>query len=59
MRQVHNFLGVQEIEFKKVTRHKSFPYPKMAPDLRRKLLEYFEPYNQKLYDYLDRDFCWS
>jgi len=59
MHEVHRFLGVKEIEVKTLTRHKSFPYPKIDRDVRRRLLEYFQPYNQKLYDYLDRDFCWS
>jgi hypothetical protein len=59
MRQVHSFLGVKEIEVKKLNRHKSFPYPKLDPDLRRRLLDYFEPYNQVLYEYVGRDFCWS
>jgi len=59
MSQVHNFLGVKDIEVKKVSRHKSFPYPKIDKPIRQRLLAYFEPYNQNLYDYLGRDFCWS
>jgi hypothetical protein len=30
----------------------------MAPAIRRQLQEYFEPHNQRLYDYLGRDFRW-
>jgi len=59
MSQVHTFLGVNDAQIKRVNPHKSFPYPKVDPNLRRRLLETFEPYNQKLYDYLGRDFCWS
>jgi hypothetical protein len=59
MSQVHKFLGVPDVEMVKMDRHKSFPYPKMDQTLRQRLLKYFEPYNQELYDYLGRDFCWS
>lgn len=56
---VYDFLGIDEVETAKSKRHKSFPYPKMDKHLRQHLHEYFEPYNQKLYDFLGRDFCWS
>lgn len=59
MGQVHNFLGVAEVEPPKLERHKSFPYPKMDKAMRQQLVEYFEPYNHKLYEYIGRDFCWS
>ncbi len=59
MSQVHQFLGVPHVETVKMERHKSFPYPKMDQMLRQRLLEHFEPYNQQLFDYLGRDFCWS
>ena len=31
---------------------------KMDPAIRRRLEEYFEPHNQRLYDYLGVDFGW-
>ena len=33
-------------------------YPKMKPDTRRRLEEYFEPHNRRLYEYLGVDFGW-
>ena len=33
-------------------------YEDMDPAIRRRLEEYFEPHNQRLYDYLGRDFGW-
>jgi hypothetical protein len=33
-------------------------YPRMNPATRRRLEEYFEPHNQRLYDYLGVDFGW-
>jgi hypothetical protein len=59
MSQVFEFLGLPDRQSVKLQRHKSFPYPKMEETLRRRLAEYFVPYNQELYDYLGRDFCWS
>ena len=34
-------------------------YSKMKPETRRQLLEYFKPYNARLYEFLDRDFGWD
>jgi hypothetical protein len=59
MSKVHEFLGVPDVEMVKMARHKSFPYPKMEQSMRQRLVEYFEPYNQALYNYLGRDFCWG
>lgn len=59
MSQAHAFLGLPDRQITKLDRYKSFPYPKMDPSLRKRLLDYFAPYNQTLYSYLGRDFCWS
>jgi hypothetical protein len=34
-------------------------YPKMEPRVRDRLVEYFRPHNQRLYDFLGRDFGWD
>jgi hypothetical protein len=34
-------------------------YPKMEPRMRVRLKEYFKPHNQRLYDFLGRDFGWD
>jgi hypothetical protein len=59
MSQVYDFLGVPEMQTMKLGRHKSFPYPKMEQGVRARLVEFFKPHNQKLYEFLGRDFCWS
>jgi hypothetical protein len=59
MRRVYDFLDVPEVVSTAPDRHKSFKYPKMDVDLRRQLSQYFEPYNQQLYTFLDTDFCWG
>ncbi len=34
-------------------------YKPMKPDTRKMLVEYFKPYNKKLYQFLNRDFGWN
>ncbi len=34
-------------------------FTKMNPDTRKRLIQYFEPYNERLYEYLGRDFGWN
>ena len=31
----------------------------LKPETRQKLVEYFKPYNQHLYKFLERDFGWD
>ena len=38
---------------------KGRPHPKIDPEKRRILLEYFKPYNEKLFKLLNRTFDWS
>lgn len=40
-------------------RHNYAPYPKIAENTRRQLAKYFEPHNQRLYDFLGIDFEWN
>jgi len=34
-------------------------FTKMHPDTRKRLVEYFRPHNERLYDFLDTDFGWN
>ncbi len=61
LQQVFGFLDLpewepdpSELQRKRNTRK----YEKMNPQTRRSLQEYFEPHNQRLYDYLGRDLGW-
>ncbi len=60
MQQVLDFLELPAWEEKKSfgqgTNRRS--YDKMSPQTRSKLEKYFEPHNQRLYEYLDTDFGW-
>jgi len=35
------------------------PYPRMSPETRQRLVEYFAPHNQRLYELLGREFDWD
>jgi hypothetical protein len=69
MKQTLEFLGVVsgnlQKEYKnyrrpsqKGYRNKEVP-PKMDPEIRKYLVDYFEPHNQRLYNYLGSHFNWA
>ena len=43
----------------KLTHFNSQKNPEIDPNIRKKLVEYFKPYNEKLYKLLDRKFDWD
>ena len=59
------FLNLAELEtHEKKKRYKlhnynTTPYPKMNPNTRKRLVEYFEPHNARLYDLLGMNFGWN
>ena len=59
-RLVFDFLGLPgwEPETWKVRKKGGKYDQKMDPATRRRLEEYFEPHNRRLYDFLGRDFGW-
>jgi hypothetical protein len=57
--QVNRFLGLPEWEPGHFTPYNQKPYSEIDPKTRQKLLDYFEPHNRRLYEYLGRDFGWS
>ncbi len=59
VKKVYKFLGLPEIEPVKVKERNPSPAMKVEPAMREELVEFFEPQNQLLYEYLDRDFGWS
>lgn len=56
--EVITFLGLPPVELDVSERYNARSYPPLAPATRRRLLEYFEPHNRRLYDLLGRDFGW-
>jgi hypothetical protein len=53
------FLGMKNLESIKFDVHNALPYQKIKESTQRTLLDYFEPYNQKLYRYLGMNLGWE
>jgi len=58
-KQVQNFLDLPYFDLEQYLPHWEIKHPSMNENLRKSLREYFEPYNLKLYNYLNRDFKWE
>ena len=48
-----------EIDFKKYEVFRAAKYSEMNPSTRKKLSEFFKPYNEKLYKLIDQNFYWD
>jgi len=59
LHQTQEFLGVRPQDPRKFKIYHRRKYAKMDPIFRRRLFEYFAPYNRQLYDLLGRDFGWE
>jgi len=57
--QVLEFLDLPSIKLKKYEVIRKGNYDKMNPSTRKKLLEYFKPYNERLYKLLGINFHWD
>lgn len=62
-RQTLEFLNIPDLEPTKkyavYNKARYTPPSTMDPKLRKRLVEYFEPHNLRLYELLDRDFGWN
>ena len=58
LRLVHDYLELPHHELESSNRERTDRYPPMNPDTRRRLEAYFEPHNQRLYEFLGVDFGW-
>lgn len=58
-RQVQDFLDLPYYDLGHYGLHWEIKHQPMKDNLRKSLKEYFEPYNSKLYKYLNRDFEWK
>ena len=56
---VQDFLGLRRWEAPGYKPFLQGKYSNMPPDLRRRLVEYFEPHNRELYAWLGEEFDWS
>ena len=58
LEQIFKFLELPNFSIKEIKRHKKSKYPKMNEDVRKKLLNYFEPYNEELFELINQRFDW-
>lgn len=56
--QVQEFLGLPEWQPEVSDVRNEGEYEPLDPALQKRLEEYFEPHNRRLYEYLDKDFGW-
>ena len=57
--ELHEFLDVPKFNFDSDVIYNERKYTAMKSKTRDELIEYFRPYNEKLYKLLDRDFDWD
>lgn len=53
------FLGLRNWKLKIYKNRNPASYQRVKPETRDRLMKYFEPHNQRLYDFFDRDFGWK
>lgn len=58
-KQVIDFLNLSRWELKEYGNYSPGNYPKMQTHTRERLIEYYKPHNQRLYEYLDVNFSWD
>jgi len=56
--EVFEFLGLENYEINPLCLNK-VNYPTLPDDIKNRLKEYYRPYNQELYELLDRGFNWE
>jgi hypothetical protein len=54
-----DFLGLKNCELDSFKAHRMRKYSSISEKTRKKLIDYFRPYNEQLYQLLDRDFDWK
>ena len=59
MEQVWQFLDLPAIAPPKHTRYNVGSYPPVSQEIQQELKEFFQPYNQELFAYLQRQFSWQ
>jgi len=57
--QTLSFLNLPDWRPRKFIRQNAGKYSGMSPQIREFLRDYFEPHNQRLYEFLSRDFGWK
>ena len=56
---VLNFLNLPKFELDSFKAHRMRKYSEISTETRKKLVDYFKPYNKQLYELLNRNFNWE
>jgi tetratricopeptide (TPR) repeat protein len=59
MEQVFSFLGIPAQQLKEYSKVNVGSYKQVEPTIRKKLVEYFQPYNQQLEEFINLEFNWE
>ena len=59
MNKIFDFLNISKYDIKNPQKRKSENYPKIKSETRKLLIEYFKPYNEKLYKLIGKSFDWD
>ena len=59
LNQIFKFLGTEQFDIKKSKKEKSRNYLKMNQNTRDKLIEFFKPHNDQLYNMIEKKFQWD
>ena len=59
MSEIFKFLNLPEYEIPNTDKVNVSKYSKMNPDTRKILINFFKPYNEQLFKFLDRKFDWN
>lgn len=59
MNDVFSFLGLQYYEISDKSKKNKIDYDAMKIETRTDLIDFFRPYNEKLYSLLGRNFDWE
>jgi len=57
--EVFSFLNLPNYNLKKIKAYYTGSYKSMREDTRKELIEYFKPHNEKLFNFLKKDFGWN
>lgn len=59
MSKVHSFLKLPDYQLSQYRNSNPGTYPSISTSLRRRLVEFYQPYNHQLEEYLDMKFKWE
>lgn len=57
--KIFEFLQISKYQIKNPQKQKMYNYEKMSSKMKRKLLDYYKPHNEKLFDMIGKKFEWD